>query len=503
MSPANSILMDEPVQASDVAAVQGHSIERLSGIARAIAAAPDLTAALETLATELARALHTRVSVFERAARGWMLAAQSGGRLRATLSDLDALLNARASDPSVAPVDIRLSGEGIWTSVWIEEPGVPAIVVLIAGDWMPAQQTLAALAVLLSFAFRYARERAGRCGTDRILVQSYALGRRLSRAGDVDTVCESLVDQLSRALKADRVALALYRPEEERLAVAATRGYPASTVRDVRIEPGAWVIGHVYLTGRPVLVRDAGPLHVAPLAYRHYRTSSFAAAPLFADGKTLGVVTATDKRDGKAFDHSDALALRAFSVSGALAIHAAQRSAAADRLAYAAAIDMLTGLYNRHYLDARLHQELERARRAGTHVTLLLIDIDDFKKVNDTRGHQVGDAILRAVGGILRSAVRVFDVCARFGGDEFAILMPSSDQQRATASAERIRHRFAGHPSFPSAAPLTVSIGVAAYHDGEAPEEFIRRADRLLYLAKAQGKNRVCSGPEPAVVEPS
>jgi hypothetical protein len=267
-----------------VAAVQGHSIERLSGIARAIAAAPDLTAALETLATELARALHTRVSVFERAARGWMLAAQSGGRLRATLSDLDALLNARASDPSVAPVDIRLSGEGIWTSVWIEEPGVPAIVVLIAGDWMPAQQTLAALAVLLSFAFRYARERAGRGGTDRILVQSYALGRRLSRAGDVDTVCESLVDQLSRALKADRVALALYRPEEERLAVAATRGYPASTVRDVRIEPGAWVIGHVYLTGRPVLVRDAGPLHVAPLAYRHYRTSSFAAAPLFAVG---------------------------------------------------------------------------------------------------------------------------------------------------------------------------------------------------------------------------
>ena len=88
----------------------------------------------------------------------------------------------------------------------------------------------------------------------------------------------------------------------------------------------------------------------------------------------------------------------------------------------------------------------------------------------------------------------MFDVCARFGGDEFAILMPSSDEERATASAERIRQRVAGHTAFRSVQQLTVSIGVAVFREGDAPEDLIRRADRLLYLAKARGKNRVCYG---------
>jgi len=161
----------------------------------------------------------------------------------------------------------------------------------------------------------------------------------------------------------------------------------------------------------------------------------------------------------------------------------------------------LTGLFNRHYLDARLHQEIERARRSGTSLTLLLLDIDDFKTVNDTMGHQVGDSILNGVGNVLRSSVRVFDICARLGGDEFAIVLPGSDQARATASAERIRQRIAAQGSFSAVPQLTVSLGVAVFRNNDAAEDLIRRADRLLYLAKAQGKNRVCSGNESAKVE--
>src|SRR5438876_1662074 len=216
---------------------------------------------------------------------------------------------------------------------------------------------------------------------------------------------------------------------------------------------------------------------------------------MFAGGDTLGVLSATDKRDGSAFNRQDTVALRMLSVSAALALVAARSDTQVHRLAYAATVDSLTGLFNRPYVDARLHQEVERAKRAASSLTVLMADVDDFKKINDTHGHQVGDAVLKTVGSILRSAVRIFDVCSRYGGDEFAILMPSSDQSSAAACAERIRQRVSEyHTGAEGRSPLpglTMSIGVAVIEKGDAPADLIRRADRRLYLAKAEGKNRV------------
>ena len=270
------------------------------------------------------------------------------------------------------------------------------------------------------------------------------MGRRLSRLGDLDIVGERIVNQVSRSLKADRVALALYRPEEDRLIVAATHGYSATTVRDVRIEPGSWVVGHVFSSGRPVLVPDTRQLTGMAAGSREYRTFSFAAVPMFAGNETVGVLTATDKRDGSAFDTRRRGAQNVQRLCR-LALVAA-RSAEVHRLSFAATLDSLTGLFNRPYLDARLHQEVERARRGSSSLTVLLADIDDFKAINDTYGHQTGDAVLRMVGTVLRSTVRVFDVCARYGGDEFAILMPTSDRSTAAACAERIRQHVSVVP---------------------------------------------------------
>jgi diguanylate cyclase (GGDEF)-like protein len=233
---------------------------------------------------------------------------------------------------------------------------------------------------------------------------------------------------------------------------------------------------------------------------RQYRTSSFAAVPLLAGRQVIGVVCATDKTDGSIFDKRDAVALRTLCASAALALVAARSDSESHRLAYAATIDALTGLFNRTYLDVRLLQEVERARRGNSSLTLLLADIDDFKRVNDTYGHQTGDAVLRLVGGILRSAVRVFDVCARYGGDEFAIVMPSSDHQSAGACAERIRQRVAEHHmeanNLADLPPLTMSIGVSVLKMGESPADLLGRADRYLYQAKARGKNCVCGHAE-------
>jgi two-component system cell cycle response regulator len=472
------------------------SFQILTAVADRVARGADLPAAFDSLITGLARALDTRASLFQKVSRGWTLVTQVRGGLQLSVSDLHMALGTISPDESTAIVDLRSIGEGLWTSVPLNDSGGPSIVVLLAGDWTVHKGALDSFAVVLSFALRSVHEREIRRRAERLSFDAYAMGRRLSRLGDLEVVGERIVSQVSRSLKADRVALALYRPEEDRLIVAATHGYSVTTVKDVRIEPGSWVVGHVFASGRPVLVPDTRQLTGMAAGSREYRTFSFAAVPMFAGTETVGVLTATDKRDGSAFDTRDAAALRTFSVSASLALVAARSDTEVHRLSFAATLDSLTGLFNRPYLDARLHQEVERARRGSSSLTVLLADIDDFKTINDTYGHQTGDAVLRMVGTILRSTVRVFDVCARYGGDEFAILMPTSDRSTAAACAERIRQHVSeahdGIEEHPHLPPLTLSIGVAVIETGDAPADIIRRADQCLYQAKGEGKNRVC-----------
>jgi diguanylate cyclase (GGDEF)-like protein len=430
-----------------------------------------------------------------------------------TISDLQLVLAGLSPGDLTAPIDLQSIGEGIWTSMCVEDSGGPPLAILLAGDWTLPERVLDPLAVFLSFAFRAVHERESGEVAERRLIDGFTMARRLSRLGGLDLVAKRVVRQVARSLDADRVALALYRPDEDRLAIVAAHGQSPAHIKDVRIERGSWVIGHVYSRGRPVVVPDVRRVSGMALDQRKYRTFSFAAVPILAGTETVGVLTATDKRDGSAFGRRDALALRSFGASAALALMAARKETELHRMAYAATVEPLTELFNRPFFDTRLHQEIERARRHSSSLTLLLADIDNFKAINDAHGHQIGDAVLHAVGGVLRSAVRVFDVCARYGGDEFAILMPSSDRPSAVACAERIRLRVSecevkkdGVPCLPR---TTVSIGVAAMRSGDAPADLIRRADQCLYQAKAAGKNRVrvngVLSPlrQPPIVEPA
>jgi len=481
-----------------------HTIRDLTGIAQAVARAADQDAALDRLITDLSEALGSRACIFQRTDRGWMLLGQARGGLRLSISDVQAALDALPSTSLVDAVDLRPLGEGVWTSMSLDDPGGTAMVLLVSGDWTVLDRTLHPFVTTLTLALACVREREARKRTQGVLIDGYTMARRLSRLGGVEAVSQQIVAQVARSIDADRVALALYRPEEDCLGIAATYGYPTSSVKDVRIEPGTWVMGHVYASGRPVLVPDVRRMQGMTSERRQYRTWSFAAVPMFAGSDALGVLSATDKRDGSAFNRQDTAALRTLSVSAALALVAARNDSEVHRLAYAATVDSLTGLFNRPYVDARLHQEVERAKRAASSLTVLMADVDDFKKINDTYGHQIGDAVLKTVGSILRSAVRVFDVCARYGGDEFAIVMPSSDQSSAAACAERIRHRvseaYLRDESVFRLPHLTVSIGAAVIQRGDTPADLIRRADQCLYQAKAEGKNRVQMNGGPASV---
>ena len=158
--------------------------------------------------------------------------------------------------------------------------------------------------------------------------------------------------------------------------------------------------------------------------------------------------------------------------------------------------DALTGVYNYRYLDRRLDEEIRIARRFHTTISLIYLDIDNFKQINDDHGHQAGNAALHEIGRVLTVAGRATDLVGRLGGDEFLILLPNTDRDEAQIVAERIRSRIenhAFHVDSSNAFGLRVSMGVAAFpFDSEEKEGLISGADQAMYRAKQAGGNRVC-----------
>ncbi|KRC17599.1 sensor domain-containing diguanylate cyclase [Acidovorax sp. Root217] len=154
-----------------------------------------------------------------------------------------------------------------------------------------------------------------------------------------------------------------------------------------------------------------------------------------------------------------------------------------------ATTDPLTGLRNRRAFDSHLEQELAIVQRRGTPLSLLMLDVDHFKRVNDTLGHDGGDRVLQAIAGHLKACARTVDVVARVGGEEFAVILPSTGEAGAHEVGERMRQAVENGPW--DEMPVTISVGVATLVDGEDAERIYGRADAALYAAKQAGRNRV------------
>jgi diguanylate cyclase (GGDEF)-like protein len=194
-------------------------------------------------------------------------------------------------------------------------------------------------------------------------------------------------------------------------------------------------------------------------------------------------------------------------VAALLRIQAAQDALQREKaeLERLSTTDPLTGLMNRRYFQARLEQELERTSRHGGAASVILLDLDHFKTVNDRYGHPVGDTVLRSVADCVRGALRCEDECTRWGGEELAIILPDTDRAGAAAVAERLLRTLRSHGAFsapllreadarPERFHVTASIGVASFPADEVQraEDLVRLADAALYRAKDQGRNRVC-----------
>lgn len=160
-----------------------------------------------------------------------------------------------------------------------------------------------------------------------------------------------------------------------------------------------------------------------------------------------------------------------------------------------AVIDGLTGLYNRRYFDRHMSVLLEKAREGDSNLGLMMLDIDYFKSVNDTHGHAAGDEVLKEFAARLQRNIRGMDLACRYGGEEFAVLLPESDLVHAKSVAERIRHAVASEPfetGITMPLNITVSVGIAINErEDDTPEQMLKRADIALYRAKREGRNRI------------
>jgi diguanylate cyclase (GGDEF)-like protein len=316
----------------------------------------------------------------------------------------------------------------------------------------------------------------------------YEAARAVSGTLDLRTVLDSLVTVTCRAFDYDSGAVLMAGADGDELTVEAfygERSVPVGTT----LPGGIGITGWVGRSGTPVVVDD---VRTDPRYHRlDERTQSELAVPLIAEGKVLGVFNVESVRRG-AFGARD---LRLLTTLASYAVVAIQNARLYERAQRLAITDGLTELYNHRYFHESLARVLERARRDGQSVGLIMLEIDHFKRYNDTYGHQSGDVALRTVAGLLRRGSRPSDVVARYGGDEFMVILPGAGKAAAQETGERLRRAVEAYPLILGddvITSVTLSVGVAAYpHDGVTVDQLIETVDRAQYSAKRSGGNKV------------
>jgi diguanylate cyclase (GGDEF)-like protein len=243
---------------------------------------------------------------------------------------------------------------------------------------------------------------------------------------------------------------------------------------------------HVLATGGTYIEKDL----TGPNSFKLFtECASRMTIPMISFGQTLGVLTLHSSQRN-AFRESELQSLESVADICASSIQNAHYVERIRQLSY---LDGLTGIFNRRFFELRILEEVERARRCSSGMAVVMVDIDQFKKLNDEFGHLLGDEVLRQVSSLFHQQLRKIDVVCRYGGEEFAILLTQTNSQHALGVAEKLRRLVEGwqFPGVPRT--VTLSAGVAAFPDhGTTRDELIRAADAGLYAAKQAGRNRIC-----------
>ncbi|NCB39930.1 MAG: diguanylate cyclase [Erysipelotrichia bacterium] len=300
-------------------------------------------------------------------------------------------------------------------------------------------------------------------------------------------------------LEAERGSIMLLDDQTDELMVKVASGGRYRAFTSVPVKLGQGICGQVAQTGSGIICNDG----FKDARFRNFGSlmpvediNTLICSPLKFKEGTIGVLNIVNKRSGNEFNDNDLSLLSLISSQAAVTIEN-------NKLYELSITDGMTRLYVHRYFQARLSEELLRARRYGLSLSLIMIDIDNFKKFNDTYGHQVGDLVIQKVAQSIKETVRTgVDIPCRYGGEEMSIILPETRSEEALQTAERLRENIAALsvPHSSGNLRITVSIGIASYplhaHDREA---LIQASDRALYTSKGAGKNRSTLASEPTV----
>ena len=316
---------------------------------------------------------------------------------------------------------------------------------------------------------------------------------------ELDAVLDDIATRLGKALHLRECLLFLVDSQTRRLTLRAAFGFerPGELLeRIVIFDENA--LGKVAELGQPIMIGDLAQLDGEPLWEPIPQSGSIAILPVVHHGQTTGVLAAS-REQTSGFSAVETGLLEAISDQLGLAIRHTQLF---DELRRGSQHDDLTGLGNRRLLRIRLEDELHRSERFDQAVSILAIDIDYFKALNDRHGHPTGDASLRKLAGLMTRNLRRIDTIARIGGEEFVVLLPRTDLAGAAQVADKLRSivertEFPGGDGQPGGT-LTISVGVAALDQEETGADLLSRADTALYEAKDRGRNCVVTAAQPA-----
>jgi len=329
------------------------------------------------------------------------------------------------------------------------------------------------------------------------------IGLKLVSIINPDELFMSIVSETRSRLHYDTCAI-LEKSEGQLVFKASSDEFPKELL-GLKIPLGQGITGRCALERKVINVGDVrlDPEYI-PSGIEGIRSEI--ACPVTSDGELLGVLTVESQQEN-AFNEDDVRLLSILSLQVAVGMRNARMYAEIEKLAVT---DPLTGLYNYRYFYQRLGAELARCDRYHHPLSVIMVDLDDFKKINDHCGHLFGDRVLRETAQAIRGNIRRYDeplivhtgeidIVSRYGGEEFIVIQPDTAVEGALVCAERLRNLLEvrlgpqlGMPCSDQApARVTGSFGVTAFREGESMENFIKRADEAMYQAKEQGKNRV------------
>jgi two-component system, cell cycle response regulator len=352
-----------------------------------------------------------------------------------------------------------------------EFPHTDVTVLAIAGFWVVAIATAALSGI---------NERELRKGKEEFASLA-AMAVELESARRPDEIASVLLQRATHAFRFKRGVVVVW-DEGSTWAMTADELVPVSPKKPA---PPDAVVAKAWNSHRPVLVRALDGEEDRILSQLLPRARNVMVVPLMSEDKPVAVLVLEQGSGVEKLPGRTVAMIVQFASHATLAIRNAWLLAEVERLAK---FDALTGLANRRVFEAALHREIARAKRTGLPLSLVVLDVDHFKRVNDTYGHQSGDEVLRHVGEALGHVGRETDLVARYGGEEFAVILPDTGLAEATKVAERLRAAVA---AFPGLVPVTASAGVAVL-PGNANEaaELIQAADEALYESKRTGRDR-------------